>query len=79
MLWLDGKNELRAIRHGDIFPLNADTYEGATTFGVDHHSGVPWTLQLPPGVESFDALPRFDEVDAAWKSIDDDYCPSLHP
>ena len=79
MFWLDGKNELRVIRHADIFPLNGDTYEGSTLFAVDHWSKVPWTLELPPGVTSFDALPRFDTVKAAEQSIDDDYCPSLHP
>lgn len=73
MIWLSrGKTELRVIRHDAIYPT-------ATLFACHHHSGVPWTLQLPPGVESFDDLPRFDDVDAAWQSVRDDYCPSLHP
>jgi hypothetical protein len=66
------KRELRAIRHDAIFTIDH-------RFHCEHHSGVPWTLELPPGVASFDALPRFDTVKAAEKSIDDDYCPSLHP
>ncbi len=73
-----GKNELRVIRRNAV-RANLARPELESQFYCDHHNGVPQLLALPPGATSFAELERFESSDAAWRSIRDDYCPSLHP
>lgn len=72
MLWLEGKNELRVIRRDAVLTVDSQFY-------CAHHSGEPLELALPPGATSLADLTSFESSDCAWRSIRDDYCPSLHP
>lgn len=86
ILYCCSRHELRVVREDAIIGVLRKTPEGqlARSGGepvieVVHHDGSLTDYHFPPGFDSLLGLTKFDTVDAAWNSVRDDYCPSLHP
>lgn len=86
ILYCPYRRELRVVRSDAIIGVTRRNPDG----GFARQGGQPtieivWTdgslldFHFPPGTSSLLDLKTFQTVDAAWESVRDDYCPSLHP